>query len=90
MARWMMLGLLALAACSPGCGSSRASMTNLTERWRPNIEFEVYPRASRELNCPREALEFSCLDGRCRSVKIWGCGQTANYTYNASRTWVRE
>jgi hypothetical protein len=90
MVRLSVAGLCLLAVSSPGCGSRvRHTSADLTEGWRGTIEYEVYPRAERELGCPRTSLDFTCLDDHCRSVRVWGCGRTIAYVFDRSRTWVR-
>ena len=87
--RWFVWALLPLTLNCAACSRRpQGNIRDVTEHWRPNIEFEVYPRASRELGCPRTYLDFWCSDMDCDTVMVFGCGRTASYLFDSSHTWV--
>jgi hypothetical protein len=90
MVQRMMIVLAALTTGAIGCSTSWHTNTDLTEYWRTTVESDVYPRASRELDCPRESLDFTCLNEECRWVEVRGCGRMGGYRYGDNGMWTKD
>jgi hypothetical protein len=53
------------------------------------IRQEVFPRAAFDISCPTEQLTGQCLDARCTTAGVKGCGRQATYVFvRGSGQWV--
>lgn len=80
------LALAAVLFCGGLASSCASSVSNIQ-----HLKQELGGRASFELKCPKEKLQFRCLNENCDEAGVAGCGRRVVYLWirkNSGGRWV--